>query len=628
MSGICGIFASNKAPVSHAALAAMTSVLEQRGPDGTRRWHEEAVGLGHTLLTTTLSSRNEPQLYQHAESGCVVTADARLDYRDELIDALRIEKQRQIGDAELILKAYLAWGEPCLDRLYGDFAFAIRDPRHDLIFCARDRFAARPFYYHHTQGKHFVFASDVRAILVLPEIPFAINEGRIAEFLVQELEWADYTSTFYKDVYRLPPAHKARITSRGLHVSEYWSAEPGPGLGLATDEEYRGAFLELFSRAVAERSRVPGSRAGSMLSGGMDSGAIVAVAQGTLEPFSLAHNRGVDCVESKRIYATLEFLGLRGTQVIVDQPENLSDELIADLREPFDGEFLFLKAIYGAAKRDGTNVVLDGAAGDIVFNEGPYVIRLLRRGRFQQAWRETVGIRAFWGAPPPVRAFVRHIGSAFVPAFAQRPIRKAKVLRDERGFVKASLISPAFAARIDISQRFERMRETFAMPRTDDPALERISKLRPNLTAGRERYARIAASVGVEGRDPFTDQRVVEFCANLPDHLCARDGWPKFLLRDAMAGRLPDEVRWGRGKPHIGGLYNQHFLVQQELTGNLHLNRLQDLLKDYVEESALRAAWQEFKSGRRADTVYSAYLLSQWLQQSVTRPVVKDQGFR
>ena len=106
MSGICGIFASNKAPVSHAALAAMTSVLEQRGPDGTRCWHEEAVGLGHTLLTTTLSSRNEPQLYQHAESGCVVTADARLDYRDELIDALRIEKQRQIGDAELILSPY------------------------------------------------------------------------------------------------------------------------------------------------------------------------------------------------------------------------------------------------------------------------------------------------------------------------------------------------------------------------------------------------------------------------------------------------------------------------------------------------------------------------------------------
>ena len=89
----------------------------------------------------------------------------------------------------------------------------------------------RPFYYHHRPGDRFLFASDPKAILVLPQIPYRIDEGRIADYLVPQLEWIDYTSTFFQEVYRLPPGHKMTVTSGNLQISEYWAPRPGPELG-------------------------------------------------------------------------------------------------------------------------------------------------------------------------------------------------------------------------------------------------------------------------------------------------------------------------------------------------------------------------------------------------------------
>ena len=286
--------------------------------------------------------------------------------------------------------------------------------------------------------------------------------------------------------------------------------------------------------------------------------------------YSLARRRGArcpDCAESRRIYATLDFLGLEGTQIIADEFDGLMEGLGTNFAEPYDGHFLFLKAIYETAKRDGLNAVLDGAAGDLVFNEGAYVTRLLRRGKLGQAWHETVGEQAFWDGSSAAPAFLRYCASAFTPGIVKRLLRGSRQRRNERSYIKASLISPAFAEHVDIEARFERMRDTFAGLQSGDPGLERVRKIRPNLTAGRERYGRIAASAGIEARDPYTDQRVVDFCSRLPDDQLARDGWPKFLLRNAMAGRLPDAVRWGRGKPHIGGVYNQNFLKSGKIDG-------------------------------------------------------------
>jgi asparagine synthase (glutamine-hydrolysing) len=269
MSGICGLFNLDDRPVSEPELAAMTAMLKKRGPDATRLWHNGPIGMGHTLLATTPELLFERQPYEHTETGYVITADVRLDNREELIAALTPGREPgSIGDAELILTAYLNWGEACLDRLLGDFAFALWDPRIKKLFCARDHSGMRQLYYHYTQAKRFVFATDARAILVLPQVPYRINEGRVADFLVGELEWIDYTSTFFEEVFRLPPGHKATISPAGLSVSEYWRPAPVPDFESWTDREYKEGFLEVFTQAVDARLRVPAGAVGSMLSGG------------------------------------------------------------------------------------------------------------------------------------------------------------------------------------------------------------------------------------------------------------------------------------------------------------------------------------------------------------------------
>ena len=154
------------------------------------------------------------------------------------------------GDAGLALAAYLEWGEGCVEHFLGDFAFAVWDPRHRRLFCARDHMGMRQLIYHHSPGRFFAFATEPRAILVLPQVPYRINEARIADYLVEELEGIDKTSTFFEEVYRLPPAHTLTVTPEGMRQRRYWALEAGPELRLASDDEYAEAFLEVFTEAV------------------------------------------------------------------------------------------------------------------------------------------------------------------------------------------------------------------------------------------------------------------------------------------------------------------------------------------------------------------------------------------
>ena len=329
-------------------------MLEHSGPEGTGTRQDGPVGLGRTLLATTPELLIERQPFRHAESRCVIAADVRLDNREELHDALGIHRPLDsVGDAELIIAAYLAWGEGCPNRLLGDFAFALWDGRQQQLFCARDHFGMRPFYYHHAAGKRFLIASEARAVLVSPRVPYRINKGRIADFLVPQLEWIDYTSTFFEDVYRLPPGHMAVVTRDRLVTEEYWRPAPGSELGPMSDDDYREGFLEVFTRAVECRLRAPSAKIGSMLSGGMDSGSVVVVAKdllgsagdGLLKTLSATRRRFDDCAESRAIRTAVAIPSLSPTLVYLEDVGDNFDSLICGNAEPFDGEAINLKAV-------------------------------------------------------------------------------------------------------------------------------------------------------------------------------------------------------------------------------------------------------------------------------------------
>ena len=629
MSGICGLLNLDGAPVPDLELRAMTAMLEQRGPDFTNRFLNSNLGLGHTLLATTPEAALERQPFEHPESGCAITADVRLDNRPELIGLLGTGDE-SAGDAELILRAYLVWGTQCVDRLLGDFSFAIWDPRNQLLFCIRDRFGMRPFYYHHAKSKRFVFGSSPKSILVLPQVDYEINQGRIADFLVSQLEWIDYTSTFFDGVSRLPPGHMALVTPDQMTIKEYWSPEPGPDPGQISDDDYREGFLEVFSRSVDARLRSPDGALGSMLSGGMDSGSVVVVARdllaarqsGPLPTYSAVRRDPAGCAESSAIRASTGMTGIDPSFVHLESLHTFPEPLISGFEEPFDGQFIFLKAVYMAARAHGRRVMLDGAGGDMVLNEGSYIIRLCRRGHLRRAVSEIRGECRFYGGISLARQLMRYAWAAAIPETIKARIRESRRNGHVNRYVDESLISHEFARDVDIERRCRRLWRMFPAALVAEYATESVRSVLPNMTGGRERYSRIAAGSAMEARDPFLDKRVVEYCSRIPGHVRMRNGWPKVILRDIMSRRLPEEVLWCRGKPHLGWPFNKVASRQLRDDGNIGLADLQSALTGYVDPVKLDETWRGSRDAGGSWDLHTAIVLAIWLQENGLRPVV------
>jgi asparagine synthase (glutamine-hydrolysing) len=221
MSGIVALYHRRGQPVA-AELEPMLAALAHRGPDGVHTWRDGAVGLGHLLLRTTPDA---PGAIQPLVAGeLAITADARLDNRAELIQALRMDERpaHELADAALLLAAYAKWGERCVDHLLGDFAFAVWDGRTRELFCVRDHLGVRPFYYHATPAR-FACASEIKALLSLPDVTRTVDDGRVAEFLAL-LESEGKDATCFQEIRRLPPGHWLRVTPDALTVQSLLGA--------------------------------------------------------------------------------------------------------------------------------------------------------------------------------------------------------------------------------------------------------------------------------------------------------------------------------------------------------------------------------------------------------------------
>jgi asparagine synthase (glutamine-hydrolysing) len=635
VSGILGLINLDGKPVEAGELREMASLLARRGPDHTGIWHSGGTGLGHTLLATTPEMLQESLPLEHSQSGCVITGDVRLDNRDELLRRLGLgDRKDGTGDAGLALAAYLEWGEGCVEHLLGDFAFAIWDPRHQLLFCARDHMGMRQLIYHHSPGRFFAFATEPSAILVLPQVPYRINEARIADYLVTELEGIDKTSTFFQEVYRLPPAHTMTVTAEGTRRRRYWELEAGRELRLTSDDEYAEAFLEVFTEAVRCRLRAVGP-VGSMLSGGLDSGSVVAVAghqlaaehRGPLLTFSAISPDGGAEPETRAIRTTLTIDGLDPTTVSygeLDQFLPELEELAWDVDEPFDGTMTLVRAVYLAARRRGVRMLLDGVGGDNVLTEGRRLARLLRAGRWRTAYREADGHNRYWqGAFPPRRELLGSARAAFVPDVVLRRLRRQRQRRRIAHRVRSSPISAEFAERMAVGERL-RIHERNAVtgPLSEGRAERARSIEHPYLTVGRERYDRVAGAVGIEPRDPFLDLRMLSFCVSLPDEQMLTNGWPKSILRRATADLLPDEVRWRRGKEHLGWAFTNALMdsVRDSMRRDLESNLA--AVDRYVGLDAAEACRDYVRSGDavQASNAYDVWLLAEWLHRHADRP--------
>jgi asparagine synthase (glutamine-hydrolysing) len=626
VSAVCAILRLDGRAASAEMLAPVLTGLAARGPDGSALRAEGAALLGAALNATTPEAVSEPMPWHHGSSGCIIAADARLDNRADLLEALGLDPAgRVIGDGELICAAYLKWGRDCPAHLMGDFVFVLWDPRAQRLFAARDQVGMRQLAYHFAPGKLFACATDAEALLRHPEVPRRINRARIADFL-EQLEAMDASSTFFEGLVRLPPAHSLTVEDGALSLSRYWQLEPQSPLTLPSDEAYAEAFRAVLDTAVRSRLRAPEGRLGAMLSGGMDSGSVVALAARQRQAAGaspLATLSAVDtvpdCKETACVRDALAFVPhLAPRLVSTADMEDLRGPLIALTQsesDPFDGHMTMVRALYLDAQRAGIRAVLDGVSADTTLGTGDMIAYYVAHGRLRDAWAEARFQEHGWkwegvaARPAFLRALRRRLAPAWLRARRKRAWEAAEADRAAR----ESILTDAFAAEVAMPERRRAFARRFSVGDSWDQATQAQRILHPHAIAARERYDRVAGALGIEPRDPYLDIRLLEFCLSLPLSQLHADGWPKMIQRRAMAGMLPDSVRWKMGRDHVGWRFIEEcFGTSPPLEVNQELAKLCRLASDAPNgtRNALQCSTQGVVS--ETDLVYLNFWITRF----------------
>lgn len=604
MSGILGHIGALGQPVDPGRFKRMLDAMCLRGPDAEGIWHDQHVGLGHRMLRTTPEAHLEELPWHDKESQCVITSDARLDNRPELIEALGKNsfKMEVIPDSVIILQAYLKWGADCVHRLLGDFSFAIWDIKKQALFCARDFLGVKPFNYCFKDGI-FLFCSEPRVIARYSGLSFNINESRIADSLTPNLEGYDTISTFYKEIFRLPPAHTLESHDDHIRINRYWNPESNKTSVCKTDDEYREALTEILKHSVADRCR--GEKYPAILqSGGVDSAAVMGVAReycrevsgGMVQTYSGVSEDIVDCKESRLI----SFLSGSGDiNPHLYTPEDLCKSidsvfgLVSQLGEPFDIIMNVHFFLYSQAAKGGAKFMLDGVDGDLATSlPYSYPARLFRQFSFRAAKHETfLQCKDFLeGVISPYRYIAKYSLSAFCPEIIKYCRWRMRLPRIVEGYLDESVVRRSFARQVSMGERlleFERTNRKSNLSFPYEVYQKRVQHV--FLTVALERYNRVASLCSIEPRHPLLDKRLIDFYMGLPWNQFMRDGWSKFLLRRVAEQFVPPKICWRTGKEHVGWKFTKKMLQLKEDIILEQINLQYDTLKDIVKYEFLNS---------------------------------------
>ncbi|WP_017317179.1 lasso peptide isopeptide bond-forming cyclase [Mastigocladopsis repens] len=672
MSGIMGIYYLDRRPIERQDLARMVDILEHRGADGADIWINESVGFGHRMLWTTPESLLEKLPSVNQTGDLVITCDARIDNRDELICALQFDNcpPEKIADSQIILAAYDKWGEQCPEHLLGDFAFAIWNGRKQSLFCARDHMGVKPLYYYYQAAKIFAFASEIKALLCLQEIPRLLNKVKVGDYLAAILD--DKSNTFYQDIFRLPPGCCMVLSAKGMQIRSYWSLDPSRELELGSDEEYAEALREIFAEAVRCRLR-SAFPIGSHLSGGLDSSSVTCMARQVLmeggisrplHTFSNIFDIITECDERPFIEAVLAQGSMIPHYVHADQQGPLSNlEQIFRYHDeaiPAPTHFL-LWGLNHAARTEGVRVVLDGLDGDNTISHGDgYLTELVRKGQWAEFAKE-VGDLYKLGLSPS--HYLRQHGLTYLeelargwkwvdfvretnhllkhfnvsrqqlflqhglkPLLPQSVLSAWQVLRGRKQSLNGRhlIIKRSFAKQIALNKRIQALTGF----QSSQPLTEREQHWRGLtsgvLTLGLEVSDHYAAAFSLEPRHPFMDKRLIEFCLSLPPEQKLNQGWSRFVMRRAMTNVLPEQVQWRRGKSDMSSSFVHGLLVHnRKLVDEVMQNDLHGIA-EYINTKYLRKIYKELISVSEIKppeslidvSLWQVAMFTLWLQHS------------
>ena len=601
MSGLCGIVPLDGAPVDRERLRAMTVALAFRGPDRQESRVVSGAGLGHAWLRTDPDAPVDRQPLTLGNDVWIV-ADARIDdqvrLRRELAGCGR-KVHAACSDAALILHAWHAWGELCAARLLGDFAFAIWDGKERTLFCARDRFGVKPFFYA-GDPRRLAFSNTVDVLCSHAGVSTALDESVIADFLLFA-QARDGAATAFADVRRLQAGTCMKARAGTVRTWAYWSLPEDPAVRPMRDDECVEVFGGLLREAVSDRLRT--RRVVVHMSGGVDSTAVAAVARTALAargPHELrAHHIAYErlIADDERHYAALAAAHLSiplDVMAADGYALHSGDAFAARFAEPYhapDTAGVFHASLQACAR--GARVLLTGYDGDALLEESPrpYAARLLRERRLARlAW---------------VLAHQARLKRRLWPRSPGRPASTPEF---------PTWIRPEFERRAELRQRWREYHAPgFGAGSMRPRALHNLDYVMRSSWFF-EQYDAGVTGLALDVRHPFLDSRLVDFCLGVaPVPWCMG----KRLLRAAMREILPSELL-RRPKTPLAGWPGAVMLAEARAGRAPQRHFVSPAVWPYVDPERVRAQARD-PDPRIAFRALRALTLDRWIAHAHNR---------
>ena len=540
MCGIAGIINLFKSPVNEYLIAEMIDLINHRGPDGYGYYFHENIAFGHKRLSIIdlTDGGSQPMFYQNKYV---------IIYNGEIYNYLEIrEELKTLGyqfgsnsDTEVILAAYDKWGKDCVNKFNGMWAFAIHDKVRNLIFCSRDRFGVKPFYYH--QGSAlFCFGSEIKQLTGFLSKRI-VNKKILMDYLVLSIE--DHNEeTFFEGIYKLQPAHNLffDLNTNAISLERYYSIKIDKKYSQLEEKEAIKLYKQELERSIQYRLRSD-VKVATCLSGGVDSSSIASVAailykNASGNNFSAITAKSTDINTDETNYA----------QMVADKSEldwhvvepttkdflNVVDKVIRTQEEPFGSPSIIMQYfVFEKAKEIKCPVMLDGQGGDetLLGYERYYPAYLLSLSWYKR-------ILEFINSSKNSKLSKKDLFLYFL-YFTNADIRL------KRQLIKNQYIKSKYLSLID-KDLVRKMADSYS----DISKLQLLELSQTQLPHLLKYEDKNSMQHSIETRLPFLDYKLLELSISINNNLKIKKGWTKYILRRSTEEKLPKEVIWRKNK--------------------------------------------------------------------------------
>lgn len=609
MCGIAGIVNFKGQAIENGRIRAMMDKMNHRGPDDEGIFLNANTGLGFVRLSIIdLTPAGHQPMFTNDGRHCII-------FNGEVYNYLELRKVleekyafKSHTDSEVVLYSYLEWGSECLGRLNGMFAFVIYNIQEESLFGVRDRFGIKPFYYH-LSGDEFIFASEIPPILSAMRSKPEPNEEVILNYLL--LNRTNYSSdTFFEQITKLPPGHFLELKEKVFQINQWYNLrnEIKGKVGFDSPAEYYKLFKDSIDLQL--RSDVP---VGICLSGGLDSSAIASAIlkehkHDKFNSYSAVYADTDKADESEYIN---EFQG-SGMNMHFIHPDHLSlmrdlDQYLETLCEPVPGTSEYAEFKVMELAKSHSTVILNGQGADEVLGGyeyfyGAYLKELLFGLKFREFYSEILKQRKFRTLNKSLKYLI----------FFMLPARlKLVLLKDRREMVNRKFLLKHQIASINL------LKNLYGFSTLQDYFLRHFEyKFEHHLMWA----DKSGMHFSVETRFPFLDHRLIERTLNTKTELIIKDGWTKYILREAFEGLMPEKIR--KRKSKIGFETPENNWLRTDIFKSFIENILdseQFNNRPYFNPLAIKKLWNDHLLGKvnEANTIWKIVHLELWLRKFI-----------